>query len=234
MIHSPQALRDALSRARIYLIFSPRLCGERDPLAVLEAALPWIDMIQVRPKPRESGQDPLAASAARPTPARDLYDWCRRVLELVAAQERVVPVIANDRVDVAASLASEGLAGVHLGQDDMPVAAARALLGERALIGLSTHSSSQVVRAQSEALDYLGFGPFRPTSTKGYARGLGSEACWVAQQASIWPVFPIGGIDATNAGELSDISRAAVGSAVLAAEDPARAARTIRALLCDD
>jgi len=234
LVHSPQDLRDALSHAKLYLIFSPQLCGERDPLAVLEAALPWVDMIQVRPKPRESGQDPLAASAAAPTQARELYDWCRRVLELVGAQQRVIPVIANDRVDVAASLAALGLAGVHLGQDDMPVAEARALLGERALIGLSTHSGTQVVRAQSEALDYLGFGPFRPTATKGYARGLGGEACWIAQQASMWPVFPIGGIDLCSAGELSDVSRAAVGSAILAAADPAAAARTLRELLCDD
>jgi thiamine-phosphate pyrophosphorylase len=231
LLPSPEALREALARARIYLIFTPELCARRDPLEVLSAALPWVDMIQVRPKPRETGLQPLHASIAAPTSARELYDWCRRVLELVRAQPRIIPVIANDRVDVAKSLAAEGLAGVHLGQDDFPVESAREILGGAALIGLSTHSPAQVVRAQEQALDYLGFGPFRPTATKGYERGLGSAACWVAQQASHWPVFPIGGVDVASAGELSEISRAAVGSAILSAADPAAAARAIHELL---
>lgn len=233
MTHSPQAQREALSRARLYLIFTPQLCGGRDPLEVLRAALPWVDMIQVRPKPIETGQDPLRAAAGTPTQARELHDWCQRVLGVVTQQSRVIPVIANDRVDVAASLLGCGLAGVHLGQDDLPVAAARAMLGEGALIGLSTHGPAQVVAAQNEALDYLGFGPFRPTTTKGYERGLGSAACWVAQQASAWPVFPIGGVDRTSASELCELGRAAVGSAILGAADPAEAARTIRDLLSE-
>jgi len=229
----PERLRDALARARVYLIFTPELCGERDPLEVLRAALPWIDMIQVRPKARESGLDPLrgAPSSAPFSEARASYEWCRRVLELALAQERCLPVIVNDRVDVAASLLREGLAGVHLGQDDFPAALAREQLGAGALIGLSTHSAAQVVRAEDEPVDYLGFGPFRATATKGYARGLGAEACWLAQEASPRPVFPIGGIDLTNVGELERVPRAAVGSAILSAEDPASAARAIRAAI---
>jgi thiamine-phosphate pyrophosphorylase len=232
-------LRAALASAHVYLIFTPELCGARDPLEVLRAAWPWVDLVQVRPKPRESGLDPLRGSnpSALVSEARASYDWCRRVLELARELERlvpvIVPVIVNDRVDVAASLRGEGLAGVHLGQDDFPAALAREQLGPDVLIGLSTHSPAQVARAEDEPVDYLGFGPFRATATKGYARGLGSEACWLPQEASPRPVFPIGGIDVANAGELERIGRAAVGSAILSAEDPAAAARAIREALLE-
>ena len=226
-------MRDALKRARVYLIFTPELCGARDPLEVLTEILPWIDMIQVRPKPRESGLDPLQASASnsRVSEARAAYEWCSRVLDCVHATERWIPVIVNDRVDVAMCLQSAGLAGVHLGQDDFPVALARRQLGAGALIGLSTHSAAQVVRAKSDQVDYLGFGPFRATTTKGYARGLGGEACWIAQEAVSLPVFPIGGIDLSNIDELERIPRAAIGSAILSAPNPASAARAIHAAL---
>lgn len=233
--HDGARLRAALADARVYLIFTPELCGERDPLEVLRAAWPWIDLLQVRPKAREQGLDPLRASnsAALVSEARTSYDWCRRVLELACEFERLVPVLVNDRVDVAASLRELGLAGVHLGQDDFLPSLAREQLGPDALIGLSTHSPAQVARAEDEPVDYLGFGPFRATATKGYARGLGPEACWLAQEASPRPVFPIGGIDLTNIGELERVSRAAVGSAILSADDPGAAARAIREALLD-
>jgi thiamine-phosphate diphosphorylase len=232
----PDQLRAALSRARVYLIFTPELCGTRDPLEVLREALPWIDMIQVRPKARESGLDPLRSgtSTALVSEARESYEWCRRVLEVVNSTGRTIPVIVNDRVDVAAALVRDGIAGVHLGQDDFPASLARRQLGPDALIGLSTHSPAQVARAESEPVDYLGFGPFKATTTKGYARGLGAEACWIAQEASARPVFPIGGIDLISVGELERIPRAAIGSAILAAQDPANAARLLSAALAGE
>ena len=72
------------------------------------------------------------------------------------------------------------------------------------------------------------------TRTKGYEHGLGSECCWIASEASPLPLFPIGGIDRSNAQELARVGRAAVSSAILAAPDPARAARELRALLESD
>jgi thiamine-phosphate pyrophosphorylase len=214
-----------LSRARLYLVFTPSLCGDRDPLGVLGAVLPSVDLIQVRPKPL-GDREPASS-------AREAYDWTVRVLERVRATRPEVPVIVNDRVDVAASLASRGCAGVHLGQDDASPALARTLLGEAALIGLSTHDAVQVARAGEEPVDYLGFGPFRASATKGYGRGLGPEACLVAHHAAHAPVFPIGGVTIETAGELARIGRAAVGAGVLSAPDPARAARMIRSLLED-
>jgi len=205
------------------LLFTPELCAPRDPMEVLEAALGSVDIVQIRPK--------RTASLA-PCAARETYDWCIRALELLSARPDLdVQLIADDRVDVAAALRERGCAGVHLGQDDCPVAIARQILGPDLLIGLSTHDLRQVGEAGEMSIDYLGFGPIHATSTKGYGRGLGPEAAWIAAEGSPVPVFPIGGIDATNIADLSRIGRAAVSSAVLRADDPGKAAGELRSLL---
>jgi thiamine-phosphate pyrophosphorylase len=204
------------------LIFTPELCPPgAEPLAVLARALPALDVIQVRVKDPELGT----------TPARATCDWTRRVMQLVAREHRDALVLVNDRVDVAAALAAEGVDGVHLGGDDAPCELARRLLGPELLIGLSTHAPADVVLAEEQPVDYLGFGPIHATATKGYARGLGSDATWVAARASSRPLFPIGGIDAVNAVELAEVGRAAVGRAILSAADPERVAREIAGAL---
>ena len=207
------------------LLFTPALCRQRDPLETLDAALPFTDVVQVRV---EHPDDPRWAA-----PASELLLWTERVLERIYASAHAPLVLVNDRVDVAHALLERGVAGVHLGTEDCPPATARDVLGPEALIGLSTHDMRQVARAQEEPVDYLGFGPIHPTATKGYTKGLGSEAAWIADAASEIPVFPIGGIDATNAAELLQVGRAAVSSAILAADDPGRAAMEIRALLSE-
>lgn len=225
-------LRRRLAAARLYLIFTPQLVTSQDPLAVLEAALPYVDLVQVRPKERESGLDPLRAGA-RPAEsnARLVAEWTERVLDLVARARSEALVIVNDRVDVARTYLERGVAGVHIGQDDSPPQVARDVLGSAALIGLSTHSAAQVVRSIDEPVDYIGFGPVCATATKGYERGLGFEAAWVAAQATLVPVFPIGGIGLAEAAELAEVGRAAVSSSILLASDPAAAARELRAAL---
>jgi len=212
--------RERLHGARLMLLFTPELCRD-DPLATLEACLPAVDVVQVRLK------DPQLGTA----PARGTLEWTRRVLALVRARRPHALVLVNDRLDVARTLRDEGLDGVHLGAEDAPPALARALLGPEMLVGLSTHAAAEVVAADDLPVDYLGFGPVHATATKGYARGLGAEAAWVAAAATPLPVFPIGGIDATNAAELARVGRAAVSRAVLAAADPAEAARAIAAQL---
>jgi thiamine-phosphate pyrophosphorylase len=205
-------------------VFTPELSGERDPTAVLASVLPFVDVIQVRPKP--------VGSQSGATSAREALDWCRRSLALVAASEDPgIPVLVNDRVDVARALWSEGLAGVHLGRDDCPIADARALLGPEPLVGLSTHAMAEVVLASEEPVDYVGFGPIHATSTKGYGRGHGAEVAWVAHAAASIPLFAIGGIERANVAELADVGRVAVGSAILGAEDPPRAAAELRQML---
>lgn len=205
------------------LLFTPELCGPRDPMEVLDAALGFVDVVQVRPK---------APGSHAPCTAREAFDWCIRVLDLLAAKPDLeVAVLVNDRVDVAKALLDRGCDGVHLGQDDCPARLARALLGEDAWVGISTHDARQVAATWDLPVDYLGFGPIHASSTKGYERGLGVESAWIAAEGAGRPVFPIGGIDATNIGDLTRIGRAAVGSAILAAEDPSKAARELRDLL---
>jgi thiamine-phosphate pyrophosphorylase len=223
LAHDPVWRRRRLADAHLMLLFTPELCVPKDPLALLEAVLASVDVIQVRPKS-------LASSA--PCAARETHDWCVRVLDLVSGRRELdLPVIVDDRIDVAAALRGRGCAGVHVGQDDASPAIARRILGPDALIGLSTHDMRQVAEAGESPVDYLGFGPVHPTATKGYLERLGPEAAWIASEGSVLPVFPIGGIDATNAAELARIGRAAVGSAILCAEDPERAAKEIRSLL---
>lgn len=218
--------RELLREARLMLLFTPQLCGARDPLEVLDAALPHVDVVQVRIK-----------ASGEPSHARDVHDWTERVLALVASRptsrERVL-VIVDDCVDVAAVLADRGCAGVHVGQDDLPAEHARRLLERELLVGVSTHDMQQIERAEDAGADYLGFGPIHATATKGYERGLGAEAAWIAAAATPLPVFPIGGIALENANELAQVGRAAVSSAILGAADPARAARDLRALLEPD
>ena len=217
--------REHLGRARLMLLFTPELCSAHDPLEVLAAALPFLDAVQVRVKP-------AGALASTPAPARETWEWSRRILDL-ARTSGTLPfvLLVDDRADVAQVLASEGVAGVHLGQDDMPCGLAREFLGPDALIGLSTHDMQQVAEAGELPVDYLGFGPVHATRTKGYERGHGSEAAWIAAHVSQSPVFPIGGIDQSNVQELARVGRAAVSSAILSAADPARAARELRELL---
>lgn len=214
-----QELRRRLKAARLYLVFTPGLVADRDPLAVLGAALPHVDLVQVRPK---------AAGLAAQSDARETLEWTERVLALMESQRSEALVIVNDRVDVARTLLERGVAGVHLGAEDTPPKVARELLGSAALIGLSTHSPAQVIAALDEPVDYLGFGPIHESATKGYARGLGAEAAWLASMAASVPVFPIGGIGLAQAADLAEVGRAAVSSAILTARDPAAAARALR------
>ena len=219
----PSRWREPLARARLMLLFSPGLCSPRDPREILDAVFGLVDIVQIRAK--TPGSHVLGS-------ARETYDASLLALDLASVHGRdSALVIVNDRVDVAAALLDRGCAGVHVGQDDCPVELARQTLGPSALVGLSTHSMQQVGDAWDRPVDYLGFGPVYPSSTKGYASGLGPESAWIASQGSPIPLFPIGGIDPTNLGELARVGRAAVSSAILRAEDPAAAARELRSLL---
>jgi thiamine-phosphate pyrophosphorylase len=222
-------LRDRLADARLMLVFTPAVVESvgRDPLGVLEACLGEVDVVQVRAK--------SVGQRSGPSSAREAHTWTSSVLDLCRALGDGAPlVVVNDRVDVAAHLAARGCAGCHIGQDDLPANEARAIVGTDRILGLSTHGTRQVAEAYDVDVDYLGFGPVFPSETKGYERGLGPEAAWVASNAAAVPVFPIGGIDEARAVELATIGRAAVSAAILGADDPAAAARRLRATLAAD
>lgn len=139
-----------------------------------------------------------------------------------------VPLIVNDRVDVAAAA---GAAGVHVGQSDLPASAARAILGPAAIIGLSITGLAQVADLDVEAIDYIGVGPVFATGTKGDAApalALGGTAEIVA--ASPVQAVAIGGIDASNAAAVltTGVRGISVVSAISRARDPRAAARVLR------
>jgi thiamine-phosphate diphosphorylase len=133
----------------------------------------------------------------------------------------------NDRVAIAAAVGADG---VNIGQTDMPVAAARRVLGPDVMIGLSSDSVEQAVQAESDGVDYVGFGPVFPTSTKldaGPVSGLDTLA-EVVRRVSI-PVVAIGGIGLANIRSVAEAGAAcaAVVSAVVCAGDMASATRVL-------
>jgi thiamine-phosphate pyrophosphorylase len=148
---------------------------------------------------------------------------------LLATLPRAVPLVINDRLDVA--LAS-GAAGVHLGADDLPVAAARRIAPPGFVIGASVGSDAEV--AGSRGADYVGIGPVYATGSKADA-GAKIGVAELARLAALCalPAVAIGGIDASNAREAIDAGAngVAVISAIFGARDPEAAARAIRAAI---
>jgi thiamine-phosphate pyrophosphorylase len=137
----------------------------------------------------------------------------------------------NDRVDVAVLA---GAAGVHLGQEDLPVLAARELLGDAKIIGLSTHNGEQVEAAQALSADYIAVGPIFATSTKADTEPVvGLEGLRSLRGRTTKPLMAIGGVTVANAAAVIEAGAdsVAVISAWLTAEDiPARLEEFRRAL----
>jgi len=140
----------------------------------------------------------LTSGGATLIQLRDKTSGARMFLESAKAAFRVakecsVKLIINDRADIAAAIGADG---VHLGQDDLPVAAARELLGVKAIIGLSTHSVSQAEAAIRMGIDYLAFGPIFSTGTKDdTAPEVGLDGLKaVRRKIGEFPLVAIGGI----------------------------------------
>jgi len=137
-----------------------------------------------------------------------------------------VPLIINDRVDVALAVGADG---VHLGQSDMPLAAARSIAGPAMVIGISAESVRDAVEAAGA--DYLGVSPVFGTPTKAdTAAPLGLEGLRAIREAVKTPLVAIGGLNRGNAAAAirSGADGVAVVSAIVAADDPEEAARAIR------
>jgi thiamine-phosphate pyrophosphorylase len=146
-------------------------------------------------------------------------------------QDHGVPLIINDRVDVALAVAADG---VHLGQTDMPLRAARKILGDSMLIGISAESLEDAVEAESGGADYLGVSPIYATPTKtDTARPLGLAGLRAIREAVKLPLVGIGGLNRDNAAKVigSGADGVAVVSAIVAAGDPAGAARSLKQVI---
>ncbi|WP_293851252.1 thiamine phosphate synthase [uncultured Phascolarctobacterium sp.] len=129
-----------------------------------------------------------------------------------------VPLIINDRLDIAMAV---GAAGVHLGQDDLPCAAARKLLGEDYLIGVSAHNPAEAKAALQSGADYLGCGAVFGTATKADVQKLGTDGLAAICREKGLPVVGIGGVTADNYREVrtAGADGAAIVSGILAQPD---------------
>jgi thiamine-phosphate pyrophosphorylase len=212
-------MADRISPAnwRLCVITDERVGRGRSHLRIAEEAIRGgADVIQLRDK-EASG--------------RTLYEIALALRRLTL--DANVPFIVNDRVDVAMAVGADG---VHLGQQDLPASAARAILGPGRILGVSAETVADAVQAERDGADYLGVGPvFEARGTKadaGEPLGLGLIAR--IRGITRLPIVAIGGINAGNAREVraAGADAAAVISAVVAEEDIAWATMRLKRRLC--
>jgi thiamine-phosphate pyrophosphorylase len=206
--------RERLDDARLYLCTDSR-ARQGDLAEFLDAALRGgVDIVQLR----EKGLEARAELALLEVFA----DAARRHGALWAV---------NDRADVAVSAGADVL---HLGQDDLPVPAARRIIGGSPLVGRSTHDRAQVDAAELEPdVDYFCVGPTWPTPTKPGRPAPGLDLTRYAARTATRPWFAIGGIDGGRLDEVlaAGARRIVVVRAITDADDPEAAARALRARL---
>jgi len=197
---------------RLYAITAEPYHPGRDLFDVMEAAIRGgADIVQLRDKE---------------TPPDRLLEKARALRELT--RRYGVPFIVNDYPELALAADADG---VHLGQEDTPIAKARRMLGEDKIIGISTHSIEQAREAVRAGADYIGVGPVHPTPTKPGRPAAG--LAFVRQAAAEIPIpwVAIGGITLENADEVLDAGarRLCAVSAIVGSPDPEAAARAFRA-----
>ncbi len=197
---------------RVYVITDAARAGGRSPTEIAEAAIQGgATAIQLRMKEE---------------PARLIVQAARQIATLCRAAG--VTFIVNDRADVAMIAGADG---VHVGQDDLPAEDVRALMGGKALLGVSAATVEEACAAERAGADYLGVGAIYATSTKADAGPpVGLARIREIRQAVRLPIVAIGGITADNAGPViaAGAQGVAVITAVTLAEDMAGAARRIR------
>jgi thiamine-phosphate pyrophosphorylase len=209
----PDELRARIATARLYLVTGGRGGGEglaRFLDGVMDAG---VDLVQLREKEME---------------ARQILELAEIFRDRCAAHG--VPFIVNDRADVALAARADG---VHLGQDDLPIAEARRILGRYAIVGRSTHDAEQVRSAQNEDADYVVVGPVHATPTKPGRSSTGTDLLRLAAREVTKPWFAIGGIDLETVGDVvaAGASRIVVVRAITDADEPAATTKELRAAL---
>lgn len=199
---------------RTYLVTQASRSAGRDTVSIVETALDGgVDAVQLREKGTDAGHR---------------YRLGLRLRE--RTDEAGVPLIVNDRIDLARAVAADG---VHLGQADLPVEIARDQLGPDAVVGCSVATVEEATTAEAAGADYLGVGAVYATDSKDVDaenEGIGPERVREIADAVEIPVVGIGGIDATNAGAVAEAGATGVAviSAITAADDPSDATRELR------
>lgn len=200
--------RQRLRDARLYLV-----CDIREDALVEGALRGGVDIVQLRDKHADDGT---------------LVDAGRRYAVLCAAHGALF--ILNDRPEL---VADAGADGVHVGQDDHPVDAARELVGAERIVGLSTHTPQQIAAANDSDVDYIGVGPVHVTPTKPGRPAVGTPLVREAAAHAVHPFFAIGGVEAATVVAVREAGaeRIAVVRAIAEAADPEAAARGLRAAI---
>ena len=202
--------RGALVRARLYLCTADRPDLGEFVTAVCQAG---VDIVQLRDK-----ELPDRARVERAVVARD------------AAHAAGALFVLNDRPDLAVACEADG---VHVGQDDVPPAVARRIVGPDGLVGLSTHAAEELAASAAEPVDYVSAGPVEPTPTKPGRPGTGLGYIRLAAERSPRPFFVTGGVSPATLPAIAaaGATRVVVVRALTEAADPAAVTRELRRLL---
>ena len=205
--------RDKAGRLKgLYLVLDAMALKGRDEMEVAAAAIRGgAKTIQLRDKQRSKSE--------LLTMARRLRDLCG---------EKGALFIVNDHLDIALAVSADGL---HLGQDDLPLAEARRILPIDMLVGCSTHSTAEAVRSQANGADYVAVGSIYPTTSKEKFKLVGLDTLRRTRSKVSVPLIAIGGVNHTNVQEVmkAGADSVAVISAVLGADDVEKAARRLAA-----
>jgi len=201
-LDEPSSLRARLEQSRLYILIDGRDSPEAFRTLVETLVAAGVDILQLRDKRLDD---------------RTLLARARLLRKLTAHSETLF--IVNDRPDLARLADADG---VHVGQDELDVAAARAIVGGGRLVGVSTHNIEQARQAVLDGADYLGVGPTFPSGTKSFTEFPGVDFVRQVAAEIRLPAFAIGGIDADNLAQVraAGLDRVAVGGAVTQAPDP--------------
>ncbi|MBA1334165.1 MAG: Thiamin-phosphate pyrophosphorylase [Firmicutes bacterium] len=194
----------------LYLVTDRDILGGRDLAGSIEEAIAGgVTVVQLREKTLSS---------------LEFYHLAR---EVKAVTDRYrVPLIINDRLDIALAVDA---AGLHVGQNDLPAAVARRLLGPEKILGVSAASLEEALLAERDGADYLGVGAIFPTATKSDVRSVALEDLQKIKGQVKIPVVAIGGINQNNIKTVMEtgIDGVAVVSAILGKDDITRAAKNL-------
>jgi thiamine-phosphate pyrophosphorylase len=210
-------MKQRLSDCRLYGILDLSYVEMEDAPRVVEAMIEGnVDLIQLRGKQQTMNE---------------LVDLASELHKITSQSS--TPLIVNDYVEVATKVAVEG---VHVGQDDDPIALVRERAGRPLLVGKSTHSFEQAVAAQREGADYIGFGPIFATPTKPDYEPIGWGDIKRVHGAITLPIFCIGGIKIDNLEQVvvAGAQRVVIVSGLLKAADIAEYARTVKQMLVEN
>lgn len=193
----------------LYLVTDKSDDVEKFLNTIEEAIKGGVSVVQIREKTKDT---------------LDFYNLALKVKEITARYD--VPLIINDRVDVALAIDADG---VHVGQSDMPCDVTRKLVGPDKIVGISAATIDEAKKAEKDGADYIGTGAVFPTATKDDAPKITKKDLKEIVDSINIPVVAIGGINHDNAGELIDtgIAGLSVVSAIMSSDNPKKSSEEL-------